>query len=119
MAPAAPAAPDVDTMSLTDRTLFAQVALTTMGLVRGFGRLVVLCGHGSATENNPYQAALDCGACGGQPGGPNARTAATILNQSEVRDELRQLEIDIPETPVSLRPNMTPPPTGSRYWTRT
>ena len=97
VAPAAPAVLDVDTMSLTDRTLFAQVALTTMGLVRGFGRLVVLCGHGSATENNPYQAALDCGACGGQPGGPNARTAATILNQSEVRDELRQLEIDIPD----------------------
>ncbi len=80
----------VDAMPLAERVLFAQVALTTMGLVRGFGRLVVLCGHGSATENNPYQAALDCGACGGQAGGPNARTAAPILNQPQVRDELRE-----------------------------
>ncbi|MBJ7341468.1 DUF2309 domain-containing protein [Mycolicibacterium sp.] len=97
VAPQAPAMLDIETMPLAERTLFAQVALTTMGLVGGFGRLVVLCGHGSMTENNPYQAALDCGACGGQAGGPNARTAAAILNQAEVREELRQLGIDIPE----------------------
>ncbi|TPG32533.1 DUF2309 domain-containing protein [Mycolicibacterium hodleri] len=97
VAPHAPAVLDVETMPLAERALFARVALTTMGLVRGFGRLVVLCGHGSVTENNPYQAALDCGACGGQAGGPNARTAAAILNQAEVREELRQAGTDIPE----------------------
>jgi uncharacterized protein YbcC (UPF0753/DUF2309 family) len=75
---------------------FAQVALTTMGLTRGFGRLVVLCAHGSSTENNPYQASLDCGACGGQAGGPNARTAVAILNRPQVRAGLRSLGIDIP-----------------------
>ena len=95
--PDAPTALTVDAIPLGERVLFAQVALTTMGLVRGFGRLVVFCGHGSSTENNPYQAALDCGACGGQAGGPNARTAAMILNQPQVRDELRQLGIDIPD----------------------
>ena len=97
VAPPAPAAVDVTDMPLAERALFAQVALVTMGLVRGFGRLVVMCGHGSVTENNPYRAALECGACGGQAGGPNARTAAAILNQSEVRGELRGVGIDIPD----------------------
>lgn len=82
--------------SLAERILYAQVALTTMGLTRGFARLVVLCGHGSCTENNPYQAALDCGACGGHSGAPNARTAAALLNDPAVRSELPGLGIEIP-----------------------
>ncbi|WP_328357725.1 DUF2309 domain-containing protein [Mycobacterium sp. NBC_00419] len=97
VAPQAPAELNVTDLSLDQRALFAQVALTTMGLTGQFGRLVVLCGHASTTENNPYQAALDCGACGGQAGGPNARTAAAILNQADVREELRPLGIDIPD----------------------
>ncbi|AKK27379.1 DUF2309 domain-containing protein [Mycobacterium sp. EPa45] len=98
--PDAPTNLNVDAIPLGERALYAQVALTTMGLVKGFGRLVVLCGHGSSTENNPYQAALDCGACGGQAGGPNARTAVAILNQTQVREELRSAGIDIPDSTV-------------------
>ena len=97
VAPAAPTVIDLEAMSQNEQVLFAQVALTTMGLVRGFGRLVVLCSHGSTTENNPYQASLDCGACGGQAGAPNARTAVAILNRADVRAGLRSLGIDIPE----------------------
>ncbi len=97
VAPTAPTVIDVEAMPHDEQVLFAQVALTTMGLVRGFGRLVVLCAHGSTTENNPYQAALDCGACGGQDGAPNARTAVAILNRAEVRAGLRTIGIDIPE----------------------
>jgi uncharacterized protein YbcC (UPF0753/DUF2309 family) len=96
VAPAAPTVIDLDAMALNEQVLFAQVALTTMGLTRGFGRLVLLCSHGSTTENNPYQASLDCGACGGQAGAPNARTAVAILNRDEVRAGLRSLGIDIP-----------------------
>ena len=80
-----------------EQVLFAQVALTTMGLTTGFGRLVVLCAHTSTTENNPYQASLDCGACGGQGGAPNARTAVAILNRPQVRAGLRGIGIEIPD----------------------
>lgn len=96
LAPVAPTVIDLTAMPHNEQVLFAQVALTTMGLTRGFGRLVVLCAHGSTTENNPYQAALDCGACGGQAGGPNARTAVAILNRPEVRAGLRSMGIEIP-----------------------
>jgi uncharacterized protein YbcC (UPF0753/DUF2309 family) len=94
--PAAPTAINLAAMPDEEQILFAQIALTTMGLTRGFSRLVVLCAHGSTTENNPYQAALDCGACGGQAGAPNARTAVAILNRPEVRTALGSLGIEIP-----------------------
>ncbi len=96
LAPTAPTVIDLTAMPHNEQVLFAQVALTTMGLTRDFARLVVMCAHGSTTENNPYQASLDCGACGGQAGGPNARTAVAILNRPEVRAGLRSLGIDIP-----------------------
>jgi len=79
-----------------EQVLFAHAALTMMGLTEGFARLIVLCGHGSHTVNNPYASSLACGACGGNSGGPNARVAAAILNREPVRAALARQGVEIP-----------------------
>jgi uncharacterized protein YbcC (UPF0753/DUF2309 family) len=73
----------------------AESILRGIGLIDGFARLVVFCGHGSQTENNPLQAGLDCGACGGHSGEANARLAAKLLNQTYIRRSLAKRGIVI------------------------
>jgi len=71
--------------------------LRNMGFVKNFAPLVVLLGHGSQSRNNPHLSAYDCGACGGNHGGPNARVFARMANRKDVRDILRTRGIDIPD----------------------
>jgi uncharacterized protein YbcC (UPF0753/DUF2309 family) len=78
-----------------ERIDVAQGVLRAMSLRGGFARLVMLAGHGSSTVNNPHASGLDCGACGGNSGEPNARVAAMILNDSEVRAGLAERGIHI------------------------
>jgi uncharacterized protein YbcC (UPF0753/DUF2309 family) len=75
----------------------AQAVLTNLGIVEDFARLIVFCGHGSTTLNNPLQAGLDCGACGGHSGESNARFAAMLINQPAVQKGLAERGIRIPE----------------------
>jgi len=81
---------------LSQRIEAAAGILKNLGLRTGFSRLVVLCGHGTQTTNNPLQAGLDCGACGGHAGDVNARVVASLFNDPAVRDGLRGHGIDIP-----------------------
>ncbi|MBN9691451.1 MAG: DUF2309 domain-containing protein [Verrucomicrobia bacterium] len=95
--PVAPALSLPAEQSLPTRLALAEGALRNMSLTGGFSRLVLICGHGSQSANNPYASGLDCGACGGHAGDVNARLAATTLNQPDVRQGLRQRGIDIPD----------------------
>lgn len=74
----------------------AESMLRNLGLTKDFGRLVVFCGHGCQVENNPLAAGLDCGACGGHSGEPNARLAAMLLNQPYIRSAMADRGIKIP-----------------------
>ncbi|GAB5402384.1 MAG: DUF2309 domain-containing protein [Aureliella sp.] len=86
----------MDELDVADRAAMAQSILKNLGLTSNFARLVVFCGHGSETKNNPLAASLDCGACGGHSGEVNARLAAGLLNDSLVRKELSEQGIEIP-----------------------
>ncbi len=82
---------------LPERVQLAAGALRNMGLEASrLAPVVLLCGHGSRTENNPYASSLDCGACGGHKGDINARFAAALLNDPEVRQGLKQRGMPIP-----------------------
>lgn len=70
--------------------------LRGMSLTQGFAPLVALVGHGALLVNNPQAAGLACGACGGQSGEVNARVAASLLNDADVRGRLAARGLEIP-----------------------
>lgn len=84
------------------RAGLAAGALRNMSLVKNFARLVLICGHGSESANNPYASGLDCGACGGHAGDVNARIAAATLNDPTVRALLARQGLALPADTVFL-----------------
>jgi uncharacterized protein YbcC (UPF0753/DUF2309 family) len=84
-----------------EQLFYAKNALGLTGLTDNFAPLVVLCGHESKSQNNPYESALDCGACGGKSSDTNARVLTYILNKPEIRDALKP-EINIPTSTIFI-----------------
>ena len=82
--------------TLDEQTLTVDTALRMMGLTKNMARLVLFCAHGSTSENNPYESALDCGACGGNEGKPNARVLVMMANNQTVRERLAKNNLVIP-----------------------
>ncbi len=89
-------------LSTEDRVAVALGALRNMGLTKNFARIVLLCGHGSQSANNPFASSLDCGACGGHAGDANARVAASVLNDPAVRAALASSGIVLPGDTIFL-----------------
>lgn len=83
-------------IGLDQQTDLVEGLLNSMGLSDDLAPLVVLCGHGCQTENNAMAAGLDCGACGGHSGAPNARLAAILLNDRRIQKRLADRGIEIP-----------------------
>ncbi len=75
---------------------YVETALRVLGF-KTFSRLILLCAHGSTSDNNPYESALDCGACGGNHGVSNARALAVMANKPEVRKLLANKNLIIPD----------------------
>ncbi|MEM9242535.1 MAG: putative inorganic carbon transporter subunit DabA [Pseudomonadota bacterium] len=88
---------DTDTM-----TMLAKNLLKGIGLTDNFAEFVMICGHTASSDNNPYQAALDCGACGGNSGMSNAVIACQLLNNANVRAALANQNIHIPRNTLFI-----------------
>ena len=83
-------------VTLQQKVELAERILKALGLDGPVPPLLVLLGHGSQSANNPQAAGLDCGACCGQSGEINARLLASLLNDTEVREGLRERGLDLP-----------------------
>ena len=92
----------VPSLDLDNRAVIAETVLKAMSLTEGFGRFVLIAGHGANVVNNPYASALHCGACGGYAGDVNARLLADLLNDRAVREKLVLNGIAIPADTVFL-----------------
>lgn len=70
------------------------------GIRDNFSPMIILLGHGSSSNNNPFRQAYGCGACGGNAGIPNSRGFAKMANDPRVRRQLKEDGFHIPVSTV-------------------
>ncbi|MDF1876682.1 DUF2309 family protein [Sulfurimonas sp. SAG-AH-194-L11] len=83
--------------TLEEKVEYLYNYLTMIGQVDNFPEFVILSGHMSVSDNNPFESALDCGACGGSSSLPNNRALCMIGNSQDVREEIAKKGIIIPD----------------------
>jgi uncharacterized protein len=90
--------------SLTEMAGMVERLLQDIGLTEtaAFSRLFIVCGHGSASLNNPHESSYCCGACAGKRGGPNARAFAEMANDWRVRAMVAEKGLRIPDDTVFI-----------------
>ena len=91
--------------TLDEQVMYIENLLNMIGLVKDFPKFVIISGHGSVSDNNPFESALDCGACGGSISLPNARALCMIANKADIREKLKSKGIEIPSD-VKFLPSM-------------
>lgn len=89
-------------ISFDDQCTIAKNILKAMSLNDNYGKYILIVGHGSESVNNPHASGLDCGACGGNSGESNAKVAAAILNNANVRAYLVEMGMNLPKETVFL-----------------
>ena len=88
---------ELDMIPLAEQISYAKGLFDLTGISQATSRLVLLVGHAGCATNNPFASALHCGACGGHPGGGNARMLASMLNNPAVRRGLAAEGVHIAE----------------------
>ncbi len=84
--------------TLEEKVKYLYNFLTMIGQVDNFPEFVTIVGHGSISDNNPFESALDCGACGGNHSLPNTRAICMIANSADVREAIKEKGINIPDS---------------------
>ncbi|MBN2815707.1 MAG: DUF2309 family protein [Campylobacterales bacterium] len=82
--------------TLEEKVEYLYKFLTMIGQTDNFAQFVILSGHASISDNNPFESALDCGACGGSSSLPNNRALCMIANSQDVREKIAKKGIIIP-----------------------
>ncbi len=83
--------------TIEEMTNRVENVLRSIGLVNDFAPIVYVIGHGSSSVNNPHYSAYDCGACSGRAGSVNSRVLSFMANHLEVRKNLVNRGITIPD----------------------
>ena len=87
---------------LDQKVAIVKSAFDLMGW-KQFAPLVLFVGHGSHSANNAFGSSLDCGACAASPGRHNARMLATLANETDVKQVLREEHgITIPNSTIFI-----------------